>query len=81
METPSVFLPQGNPMNREAWQASGHGGLKRLRPTWQLNNTSEDPKIPITPEVGMILETGFNFQTPILLILKYILCSLRQHIY
>ena len=42
------------------------GVAKELDPTQQLNNNnSEDPKIPIAREVGMTLETDFNFQTPI----------------
>jgi len=34
-----VFLP-GNPMDREAWQATVHGFAKELDTTERLNNTS-----------------------------------------
>ena len=30
----------GNPMDREAWQATVHGVAKESNKTWQLNNTN-----------------------------------------
>ena len=46
-DNPLQYSRLGNPMDREAWQATVHGASKESDQTWQLNNNQQHSRCSI----------------------------------